>query len=128
MTWKTVALVVVLTVAPGLAFAQGPPTPTSPPHPSMPWSGLPYSGGAGGTGYGNVIRYIQVPPQQVEIEVAAPAAEGKSEETQKQVVEIPGYVVTETTTGFIYPQRVTLQQTGPGVYQWVTLPQQFQPK
>ena len=63
MTWKTVALVVVLTVVPGLAFAQGPPTPTSPPHPSMPWSGLPYSGG---TGYGNVIRYIQVPPQQVE--------------------------------------------------------------
>ena len=125
MTWKTVALVVALVAAPGLTFAQGPPSPTSPPHPSMPWSGPSAPGRAG---YGNVIRYIQIPPQQVEIEVAAPGAGGTSGETQKQVVEIPGYVVTETTTGFLYPERISLQQTSPGVYQWVTLPQQFQPK
>ncbi len=117
-----VAIVVLLAV-PDFAVAQAP-SPTGPPHPSMPWSG-PWAPGS--AGYGTVVRYIQVPPQQVEIEV--PAAEaGGSGEVQKQVVEIPGYVITETTTGFIYPQRVTLQQTGPGVYQWVTLPQQFQPR
>ena len=122
LVFLLVALVVLLGV-PEFATAQAP-TPTSPPHPTMPWSG-PWAPGS--AGYGTVVRYIQVAPQQVEIEVPAPEAEG-SGEMQRQVVEIPGYIITESTTGFIYPPRVTLQQTGPGVYQWVTLPEQFQSK
>jgi hypothetical protein len=127
MKWKALVFllvaIVVLSGVPEFATAQAP-TNTSPPHPTMPWSG-PWAPGS--AGYGTVVRYVQVPPQPVEIDVSAPEA-GGSGEMQKQVVEIPGYVITETTTGFIYPQRVTLQQTGPGVYQWVTLPQQFQSK
>ena len=127
MKWKALVFllvaIVVLSGVPEFATAQAP-SPTGPPHPTMPWSG-PWAPGS--AGYGTVVRYIQVPPQQVEIDVSAPEA-GGSGEIQKQVVEIPGYVITETTTGFIYPQRATLQQTGPGVYQWVTLPQQFQSK
>jgi hypothetical protein len=113
-------------------------SPTAPPHPNMPWN--PYNP------TGQFIRYIQVPPQQVAIDVPAPPAptsaptdeekkDGdkpaetpKPPATQQQVLEIPGYVVTETTAGYIYPERWTLQRTATGGLQWVRLPQQFQRK
>ncbi len=86
-------------------------------HPMLPSAGLGY-----------VVQYLQVPAQQVELQVYVPGAGSFSGGLEPQTVEIPGYVVTETTAGYIYPQRWGLQQVTAGVYQWVALPQQFQPK
>ena len=72
-----------------------------------------------------------VPPQTRE-QTGAPgetrAEPGVPAPTREQVVEIPGYYVTETTTGYWYPERWTLQQLGVGVYQWVKLPAEFRRK
>ena len=125
MKSHAVVLTLALLAAPWPAFAQGAPTPTSPPHPSMPWSGVPYSGRAS---YGSVVRYIEVPPQQMVINVYLPGPGSFSGEYEQQVIEIPGYVVAETTTGYIHPPRWSVQQVTPGVYQWVALPEQFEPK
>ncbi len=95
------------------------------PTPVQPWYGLPAPNRAI---QGSVIRQIEVPPQQVVVPVYVPAPGSLPGEYQQQVVEIPGYVITETTTGYIYPERVSLQEVTPGVYQWVRVPQQFQPK
>ena len=97
------------------------PSATSAPHPSMPWSGY-------GPNYGQVVREIPVAPQPVTIEVAVPAAEGQPKQSQTQVVQIPGYVVIETTTGYAIPERYTLEQVGPGAYQWRKLPAEFRKK
>ncbi len=94
-------------------------------HPTMPWVGIT---NPNQVNYGAVVRSIEVPPQQVEIQVYVPGPGSFSGGYEQQVVEIPGYVVTETTTGYIYPERVGLQQVTLGVHQWVTLPQQFQSK
>ncbi len=125
----------------GVAAAQ--PSPTAAPHPNHPWSLY--------NPQGQVIRYIQVPPQQVAIDVPAPPApaaastetpaEGdkpaeadrpaetpRPPQPQRQVLEIPGYIVTETTAGYIYPERWTLQRTAAGGLTWVRLPAQFQRK
>jgi hypothetical protein len=53
---------------------------------------------------------------------------GVPPQTQQQVVEIPGYVMTETTTGFVIPERWTIVQTGPGVFQWQRAPAEFRRK
>ena len=47
---------------------------------------------------------------------------------EPQVVTIPGYVLAETTNGYLYPQRWTLEQLNVGVYQWRLRPQEFQLK
>ena len=117
-------LLISLFAAPAMAFAQAP-SPTASPHPSMPWSGITHPNKGN---YGNVVRYIEVPTQQVTIPVYVPGPGSLSGDYEQQVVEIPGYIITETTTGYLYPPRVDLQQVTPGAYQWVTLPQQFQPK
>ena len=91
----------------------------------MPWSGITHPNKGN---YGNVVRYIEVPTQQVTIPVYVPGPGSLSGDYEQQVVEIPGYIITETTTGYLYPPRVDLQQVTLGAYQWVTLPQQFQPK
>jgi hypothetical protein len=122
-----VIAVAVTALAIATAASAGPPgNPGNPadainnPHPGMPWNTY--------NAQGQVVRYIQVPAQQVEIEVPVNVPAGVPPETQKQVVEIPGYVVTETTTGFIYPDRWTLQQTGAGTFQWQHVPSAFQRK
>ncbi len=119
---------------PAGALAQGTPgNPGNPadfirnPHPTMPWSGFS-NPNMGGFDYGQAIRYIPVPPQLVEIDVPLPQPEGVPPRTQKQVQQIPGYYVTETTTGFFYPEHWTLQQVNVGAYQWVRIPATFQPK
>jgi len=116
------------------------------PHPAMPWAPNNPDRFLSET-YGTVIQYIPVPPQQVVIQVplplpaSAPAEAqertgvpaqtreepGAPAQTQEQTVEIPGYYVAETTTGYWYPERWTLQQQN-GVYQWVKLPAQFRKK
>jgi hypothetical protein len=75
-----------------------------------------------------VIRYIEVPPQQVVVNVHVPGPGSFSGGFEPQLFEIPGYVVAETTTGYIYPARVALWEFTPGVFQWVTEPSIFQRK
>lgn len=93
------------------------------PFPTMPWNGATRPGVRG-----QVLRYLEVPPQPVTIAVPVPTAETQPFELASQVVTIPGYVVTETTTGYIYPERWTLEQLNVGVYQWRLLPAGFRPK
>src|SRR2546425_6022301 len=99
------------------------PNPNDFPHPTMPWNGLVRP-----EVYGQVIRYVEVPPQQVTVAVAAPGAETSPFRLEPQVVTIPGYVLAETTNGYLYPQRWTLEQLNVGVYQWRLRPQEFRLK
>jgi hypothetical protein len=107
-------------VALGASIAAAQVSPTAPPHPNMPWNYY--------NAEGQVIRYIQMPPQQVTVNVPVDVPAGVPPQTQPQVVEIPGYVVTETTTGYIYPERWTLQQSPTGALQWVRVPGEFRRK
>jgi hypothetical protein len=95
------------------------------PSPAHPWYG-PFDPKRGN--YGAVVRQLEVPARQVVIQVYVPRPGSLPGEFQRQVAEIPGYVVTETTTGYLYPERWSLQQQTAGVYQWVRLPPAFQRK
>ena len=121
LTRRTGTLVLVgaaILLTAGAAVAQV--SPTAPPHPNMPWNYY--------NAQGQVIRYIQVPPQQVMIDIPVDVPAGMPPQTQQQTLEIPGYVVAETTTGFLYPERWTIQQTGAGGFQWVRVPSEFRKK
>ena len=118
-TVRTVALLGILAVA-SPASAQV--TPTSPPHPNMPWN----PNNPTRAEFGDFMRYVQVPPQQVVIPMPVPG--GQPGQVQQQSMEIPGYVVTETTTGYWLPERTTLVQVSAGVYQWQKLPMEFKKK
>jgi hypothetical protein len=143
--------VAVLLGAPATVVAQV--SPTAPPHPTMPWSGIT-------TPYGQLIRYIHMPPQPVTLEYLVPVAspppaeepspaaggEARKDATApadaagespppapgpqvvRQQVIVPGYYVRETTVGFHYPERWVIEQTGVGAYRWRLLPAQFVPK
>ena len=123
-TWVLGTLCVLL---PGVVFAQvGNPGDTiNNPHPAMPWSGIT---NPNRVNYGEVVGHIQVPPQQFVIEVLVPTPEGLPRQTQRQVVQVPGYFISETTTGFYYPERWTIDQLNVGVYQWRKLPAEFRRK
>ena len=122
-------LVAVVLGLPGAALAGNPAPSASPstgpatglsinaPHPSMPWSGI-------ANPYGQVMRYIVMPAQPVEIESPATGALGEVV-LQPSVVEIPGYTIAETTAGFYVPGRWMLEQVGTGSYQWRLAPPQF---
>lgn len=137
-----------LLALPAVAFAQAAapppisPTPITPflsqPHPTMPWFGPAFPGRANYgvvpdrpplaqdvAFYGTVIGYMEVPPQPVEIQVYVPGPGSVPGEFQLQIVEIPGYVITETTTGYLYPERWGIEQPTAGVYQWRLLPKFF---
>jgi hypothetical protein len=87
------------------------------PHPMLPNAGLGYA-----------VRQVWVPPQPVVMQVYVPASSGAPEQSQAQYAEIPGFYVTETTTGYLYPERWTIDQPSPGVYQWRKVPAQFVPR
>jgi hypothetical protein len=93
------------------------------PHPVFPWNSLTRP-----EIQGTPVAYIPVSPQEVTITVAAPTPAGLPIEWRQEVVTIPGYLVTETTTGYLYPERWTLDQLNLGVYQWRLLPAEFRPK
>jgi hypothetical protein len=129
-------------------------SPTTPAHPSMPWSGIT-------TPQGQLLRYIYVPPQPVMLEYVMPApsetpapavepappnAEAETKTAEKppepapssespppgpqivrQQVIVPGYYVRETTVGFYYPDRWSIEQAAPNVYRWRQIPAQFIP-
>ena len=151
-------------------------SPTTPVHPTMPWSGIT-------TPQGQLIRYIYVPPQPVTLEYIVPPAatedappptveptpppasgeprggdakggEAKAPDTKepetkvetppeaappaekppegpqivRQQLTVPGYYVRETTVGFHYPERWTIEPAGPNVYRWRQIAPQFVPK
>ena len=78
--------------------------------------------------YGTVVRYLPVAAQRVTLDVAVSTPGSVSTQMQRQVVEIPGYYVTETTTGYYYPERWTIDQLNVGVYQWRKVPPEFRRK
>ena len=118
----------VLLMAVGASAQPG--NPTNPgdfvnnPHPAMPWA--PFSPTR--TDYGTVVQYIPVPSQQVVVRLPVRLPDGVPPQTRQETVEIPGYYVAETTTGYWYPERWTLHQLNVGVYQWVKLPAEFRKK
>jgi len=89
------------------------------PHPTMPWTGITYPRRVN---YGKVLRYFWVPPRRVAVDVTTSAVPTEGE---RRVVEIPGYYITETTTGLYYPARWTLIQRSVGRYWWQPLPPMF---
>ena len=86
-------------------------------HPMMPYAGLGYA-----------VRQHWVPPTPVTMQVYVPAPAGVATSYQTQVAQVPGFFVTETTTGFVYPERWVIDQLNVGVYQWRKLPVQFVPR
>jgi len=86
-------------------------------HPMMPAAGLGYA-----------VRQYWVPPQPVQMQVYVPAPAGVPASYHTQVAQVPGFFVTETTTGFVYPERWVIDQLNVGVYQWRKLPVQFVPR
>ena len=124
---------IALSLLPSIVLAQAPsggnvpPTPgniiSNPnnfPYPTQPWNSLTRPEAKGPT-----VAYITVPPQQVSIVVPEPAVNGEPVRLREQVVTVPGYVITQTALGYDYPERWTLEQTSPGVYQWRLLPAEF---
>jgi hypothetical protein len=139
--WAQVGIVnpnvpVTITVPPPPGSPAGTPSTTRPsvpftsepnqlnnPHPMLP------NAGVSGTGwYGVPFRQIYMPPQPVPIEVFVPQPEGVPDVWQTQYAELPGYYVTETTLGYIYPDRWTLVTPAKGIYQWQRVPSSFQRK
>jgi len=86
-------------------------------HPMMPAAGLGYA-----------VRQYWVPPRPVAMQVYVPAPIGIPATYQTQVAQVPGFFVTETTTGYVYPERWVIDQLNVGVYQWRKLPVQFVPR
>ena len=138
MSWWTA--LVCLSLIPAAALAQSPPAPTGQnvpataanirsnpsnfPHPTMPWNPTTRP-----ELHGQVMGYLEVPPQQFVVELPVPGqVETGPFALAPQVVTVPGYWVTETTTGYVYPQRWTLEQLNVGVYQWRLLAPEFRQK
>jgi hypothetical protein len=89
-----------------------PSAPAATPHPSTPWS----IGAA--TPYGQLMRYVWIPPQPVVIETPLAVTEGERLGSQQQVVQVPGYYASETTLGVYYPERWVIERVGPAAYRW----------
>jgi len=92
------------------------------PHPALPWAP------GRRIDYGEAIRYIEVPAQSVVVMVPVRLPDGVPPRIEPQVQTIPGYYITETTTGYWYPERWTIQPLNIGGYQWARLPQEFRRK
>jgi hypothetical protein len=92
------------------------------PHPALPWAP------GRRIDYGEAIRYIEVPAQYVVVMVPVRLPDGVPPRSEPQVQTIPGYYITETSTGYWYPERWTIQPLNIGGYQWARLPQEFRRK
>jgi hypothetical protein len=99
------------------------PHPLNRPYPTTPNAGLGYSGQTGAP-----IAQYWVPPQAVALQVYVPQPEGVPDDWQTQYTEIPGYYVTETTIGYLYPDRWTIVSPAKGIYQWQRVPAEFRSK
>jgi hypothetical protein len=99
------------------------PNPLHNAHSMQPNAGVITTGGLGVP-----FRQIWVPPQAVPIIVYDQHREGTGEQWVTQYTELPGYYVTETTLGYLYPDRWTLVSSQKGIYQWQRVPAAFRPK
>ena len=86
------------------------------PHPMLPNAGLGYA-----------VRQVWMPPRPVVMQVYVPMPEGIPGKYQTMYAEIPGFYITQTTTGVVVPERWVLDQVTGGVYQWRRAPEQFVP-
>jgi hypothetical protein len=93
-----------------------------------PFPMLLNAGVSGTGGYGVPIRHIYMPPQAVQIVVYVREQEVTGDQWVTQYTELPGYYVTETTLGYLYPDRWALYSPAKGVYQWQRVPAVFQSK
>lgn len=144
-------LALVLLALPATATAQV--SPTAPAHPSMPWSGITTPQGQllrfiYVPAQPVILEYVVTGPADTPPPVAEPApptAEGEAKTPDapaatpappsegpapgprilRQQITVPGYYVRETTVGFHYPERWTIEQAAPNVYRWRQLPAQF---
>ena len=139
--WAQVGIVnpnvpVTITAPPPPGSPAGTPSTT---RPSVPFTGesnqlnnphpmLPNAGVSGTGGYGVPFRQFWIGPQTLPILVYDANGEGTGEQWVTQYTELPGYVVTETTLGYLYPDRWALYSIAKGVYQWQRVPAVFQPK
>jgi hypothetical protein len=130
--WNPSSSVYIIRPRPAGPFVVVPPgTPFS--RETVPFSDEPYRDNnahpmtpAAGLGY--AVRQYWVPPRPVAMQVYVPAPTGVPATYQTQVAQVPGFFVTETTTGFVYPERWVIDQLNVGVYQWRKLPVQFVPR
>ena len=131
-SWNPSSSVYIIRPNPAGPFVVVPPgTPFS--RETVPFSDEPYRDNnahpmtpAAGLGY--AVRQYWVPPRPVAMQVYVPAPTGVPATYQTQVAQVPGFFVTETTTGFVYPERWVIDQLNVGVYQWRKLPVQFVPR
>jgi hypothetical protein len=93
-----------------------------------PFPTLLNAGISGTGGYGVPIRHIYMPSQAVPIVVYVAEQEVTGDHWVTQYTALPGYVVTETTLGYLYPDRWALYSPAKGVYQWQRVPAVFQSK
>ena len=93
------------------------PHPLNNAHPMTPNAGLGYA-----------VRQVWMPAQPVAMQVYVPAPSGVPATYETQYVQVPGFYVTETTTGYLYPERWVMDQLNVGVYQWRKAPAQFVPR
>jgi hypothetical protein len=144
-------LTVVLLVVPAMARGQ---SPTAAPHPTMPWSGIVTPHGqlirfVYMPPQPLTLEYLVAGAPAAPLPAEPPAAAGDAEprpadappaepapaatpppipQIVRQQVTIPGYYVRETTVGYHYPERWSIEQAAPNVYRWRMLPAQFVPK
>jgi hypothetical protein len=85
-------------------------------HPMQPNAGLGYA-----------VRRVWIPPQPVAMQVYVPAPAGIPGRYHTMFARVPGFYVTETTTGVWLPERWVVDQVNVGVYRWRIAPMQFVP-
>lgn len=121
-------VVLALLLLPLASFAQSfvlPPAPGTPTWPLWhPWNHYHPQNPANLARYGLPIGYIHVPSRAVTIY----GYDSLAGMYRPYTVIIPGFTITETTTGYVYPSRWELREVSRGVYQWVLMPAFFQPK
>ena len=107
---------------PSIPFADEP-NALNNPYPTLLNAGVP-----GTARFGVPVRRIYMPAQSVPLLVYDRYMEAAGEPWTTQYTEVPGYVIVETTLGFLYPERWALYSPARGVYQWARVPAAFQPK
>jgi hypothetical protein len=109
-------------IVPAAAVTEGAPPPAVEPTP--PAGGEARGGNdKGGEAKGPDPKVDEAPPE-------ATPGEKPPEGPQivRQQLTVPGYYVRETTVGFHYPERWTIEQAAPNVYRWRQIAPAFVPK
>jgi hypothetical protein len=110
---KILLAVLAVLCSASVAFAQ---------HPAFPWVWNSYAP----IHWGTVVGHKWIPPEYVSTQVYLRQPEGIPEQTETQIVEVPGYYVVETTKGTVFPERWVIENTGANVWVWRKLPSYFQ--